>query len=54
MNISNLIKDEEEAIDGYNKFLNEHPLISDKMRSDIKMIIHDEKRHIRMLRRMKK
>lgn len=47
-----LIEDEKEAIRVYNEYLNENPAIPEKIKKEIKLIIHEEKKHIRMLRRM--
>lgn len=48
-----LIKDEHEAIDGYNKYLSQG-VRNPKILIMIKSIIRDEKRHIRMLKQIKK
>jgi len=51
--IQDLIKDEQEAIDGYTTFLNQG-VCNPKMIPIVKRIIRDEERHIRELKRLQK
>lgn len=51
--IQDLIKDEQEAIEGYNTFLSQG-VCNPKMIPIVKRIIRDEERHIRELKLMQK
>lgn len=55
--INKLIDDEWEAIDGYNKYLNDiekkNPALVDLVTPTVESIIDDERRHVRTLQKLK-
>ena len=54
MEIKDLMKDEKEAIEGYNLFIMEHYRVITKQQvRTIHRIIKDEERHWKMLNKMK-